>query len=102
MKHYFKKWTTASDVLKKIYCLSKNLMFEIYPHNSSCYQNLQYPERTLLFRKSPLQMYLLCLKSNCNCCREFVKLTESNCSKIHPLKELRNYNRKLFLCPPQK
>ena len=92
MKHYFKKWTTASDVLKKIYCLSKNLIFEIDPLNSSCSQKLPYPERTLLFQKSPLQMYLLCLKSNCNCCREYVKLTESNCSKIHPLKSQQTLN----------
>ena len=47
MTHNFKKWTTASGVLKKIYCLYKNLMLQIDPVNSSCYQKLRYPERTL-------------------------------------------------------
>ena len=60
--HYFKKWTTASGVLKKIYFLCKNLMFQIDPLNSSCSQKLQYPERTVLFWKSPLKMYLVYLK----------------------------------------
>ena len=41
--HYFKKWTTASAVLKKICCLYKNLMFQIDSLNSSCSQKLQYP-----------------------------------------------------------
>ena len=45
MKHYFKKWTTVNGVLKKIYCLYKNLIFQIDPLNISCSQNLQYPER---------------------------------------------------------
>ena len=59
-------------------------MFEIDPLNSSCSQKLQYPERTVLLRKPLLQMYLLCSMSNCNCCCEIVKLTESKCSEIHP------------------
>ena len=53
--HYFKKWTTASGVLKKIYCLYKNLILQIDPLNSSCSQKQQYPERTLrlkVLRKS--------------------------------------------------
>ena len=45
--HYFKKWTTASDVLKKIYCVYKNLILQIDPLNSSCSKKQQYPERTL-------------------------------------------------------
>ena len=36
--HYFKKWTTASGVLNKIYCLYKNLMLQIDPLKSSCSQ----------------------------------------------------------------
>ena len=53
--HYFKKWMTASGVLKKIYCLYKNLILQIDPLNSSCSQKQQYPERTLrlkVLRKS--------------------------------------------------
>ena len=65
--HYFKKWTTASGVLKKIYCPYRNLMFQIDPFNRNRSQKLQYPERTVLFRKSPLQIYLLYLMSNFNC-----------------------------------
>ena len=52
--HYFKKWTTASSALKKIY-LYKNLMLQIDPLNNSCSQKQQYPEKTLrlkVLRKS--------------------------------------------------
>ena len=45
--HYFKKWMTGSGVLKKIYFLYKNVMFQIDPLRSSCSQKQQYPERTL-------------------------------------------------------
>ena len=45
--HYFKKWTTGSGVLKKIYFLYKNVMLQIDPLKSSCSQKQQYPERTL-------------------------------------------------------
>ena len=41
--HYFKEWTTASYVLKKIYCLYKNLMLQIDALSTSCSQKLQYP-----------------------------------------------------------
>ena len=34
--HYSKEWTTASGVLKKVYCLYQNLMLQIDPLNSSC------------------------------------------------------------------
>ena len=44
--HYFKKWTTTSGVLEKIYYLYKNLILQIDPLNSSCSQKQQYPERT--------------------------------------------------------
>ena len=37
---YFKKWTTASVALKKIYCLYKNLMLQIDPLNKSFFQKL--------------------------------------------------------------
>ena len=33
--HYFKKWTTGSGVLRKIYFLYKNVMFQIDPLKSS-------------------------------------------------------------------
>ena len=70
--HYFKKWTTGSGVLKKIYFLYKNMMLQIDPLKSSCSQKQQYSERTLrlkvlqkpplwrksLFRKSHLQVQL--------------------------------------------
>ena len=55
MTHYFKKWATTSGVLKKIYCLYKNLILQIDPLNSSCSQKQQYPEKTLrlnVLRKS--------------------------------------------------
>ena len=45
--HYFKKWTNASGVLKKTYCLYKILMLQKDPVNSSCSKKLQYPERKL-------------------------------------------------------
>ena len=45
--HYFKEWTTASCVLKKIYCLYKSLNLQIDPLSTSCSQKLQYPERKL-------------------------------------------------------
>ena len=45
--HYFREWTTASFVLKKIYCLYKNLVLQIDPLSSSCSQRLQYPKRKL-------------------------------------------------------
>ena len=53
--HYFKKWTTGSGILKKIFCLYKNVMLQIDPLKSSCSQKQQYPERTLrlkVLRKS--------------------------------------------------
>ena len=45
--HYSKKWTTTSGVLKKIYCLAKNLMLQTDPLNSSYSQKQQYPQKTL-------------------------------------------------------
>ena len=53
--HYFKQWTTTGGVLKKIYCLYKNLMLQIDPLNRICSRKQQYPERTLslkVLRKS--------------------------------------------------
>ena len=46
-KHYFKEWTTASCVLKKIYCLYKNVILQIDPLSTSYSEKLQYPEREL-------------------------------------------------------
>ena len=45
MTHYLKERTTVSGVLKKIYCLYKNLMLQIDPLTNNCSQKLQYPER---------------------------------------------------------
>ena len=45
--NYFKKWTTGSGVLKKIYFLDKNMMLQTDHLKSSCSQKQQYPERTL-------------------------------------------------------
>ena len=53
--HYFKKWTTGSGVLKKTFCLYKNLMLQIDSLKSSCSQKQQFLERTLklkVLRKS--------------------------------------------------
>ena len=53
--HYFKKWTTGSGVLKKIYFLKKNVILQIDLLKSSCSQKQQYPERALrlkVIRKS--------------------------------------------------
>ena len=53
--HYFKKWTTGSGVLKKIYCFYKNVMLQIDPPKSNYSQKQQYPERSLslkVLRKS--------------------------------------------------
>ena len=47
MTHCFKEWTIPSGVLRKIYCLYKNLMLQIDLLNSSCSQKLQFPERKL-------------------------------------------------------
>ena len=55
MTHYFKKWTTGSGVLKKIYFLKKNVILQIDLLKSSCSQKQQYPERALrlkVLRKS--------------------------------------------------
>ena len=53
--HYFKKWTTGSGVLKKIFFLYKNVMLQIDPLKSSCSQKQLYPETILrlkVLRKS--------------------------------------------------
>ena len=45
--HLFKKWTTEIGVLKKIYCLYKNVMLQIDPLKNNCSQKQQYPKRKL-------------------------------------------------------
>ena len=63
--HYFKKWTTGSGVLKKIYFLKKNVMLQIDLLKSSCSQKQQYPERVLrlkVLRKSSSLEKLAVLK----------------------------------------
>ena len=68
--HYFKKWTTGSDVSNKIYFIYKNVMLQIDPVKSSCFQKQQYPEETFKV-KSTLKEQLFresdCYEShNCN------------------------------------
>ena len=41
---YFKESTTGSGVLKKIYCLYKNMMLQTHLLKSSCSQKQQYPK----------------------------------------------------------
>ena len=104
--HYFKKRTTGSGFLKKIYFLQKNVMLQIDSLKSSCSQKQQYPKRTLrlkVLRKSSslekqlshlqvqlfttaLLKHLLYFMNKCNYCCEIVKLTKNNCSKSHPCK----------------
>ena len=83
--HYFKEWTTASGVLKKLYCLYKNLMLQIDPLNNSGFQKLQYPEKKLrlyVLRKSGSLEILVVSKVTlasaniCNC--SFKKFTMLN------------------------
>ena len=45
MTHYFEEWTTASGILKKIYCLCKNLMLLIDPLNSTVPRNYGTPKK---------------------------------------------------------
>ena len=64
--HYFKEWRTAGGVLKKIYCLYKNLMLQIYPTSSSCSQKLYAlnTSKEQIFgesRKSPLQAQIFAI-----------------------------------------
>ena len=42
--HCFKKWTTGSGVLKKIYYLYKNVMLQIHLLKSSCSPKQWYPK----------------------------------------------------------
>ena len=51
--HYFKRWTTGSGVLKKIYFLYKNVMLQIDPLKSSCSQRKQSPKGTFKVKSTP-------------------------------------------------
>ena len=81
--HYFKKRTTGSGFLKKIYFLYKNVMLQIDSLKSSCSQKQQYPERTLrlkvLRKSSSLEKVAVTLASaivyNCSS-KTFTKLYE--------------------------
>ena len=42
--HYFKKWTTGSGVLKKVFYLYKNVMLQIHLLKSSCSPKQWYPK----------------------------------------------------------
>ena len=48
IKHYFKKWTTGSSILKEIYFLYKNVMLQIDPLKSSCFQRKHKTPKELL------------------------------------------------------
>ena len=85
--HYFKKWTTGSGVLKKIFFLYKNVMLQIDPLKSSCSQKQQYPERTLklkvlrqnssLEKEAVLKITLAsAIVYNCSCSKIFTILYE--------------------------
>ena len=52
-----------SCVLKKIYCLYKNLRLQVDPLNSSCSQKLHYPEREI----SPLLFGEICCSKSHSC-----------------------------------
>ena len=41
LTHFFKEWTTATGVLKKIYCFHKNMMLQLDPLNRNCCHKLQ-------------------------------------------------------------
>ena len=69
--HYFKEWATAGGVLKKTYCLYKNLIFPIDSASSSWSQKLKavITLKQQLFgesQKSPLQvqMFTIALLKN--------------------------------------
>ena len=71
--HYFKKWTTGSGVLKKIYFLNKNVMLQIEPLKSSCSQRKQYPKGTFKVKSTAKEQLFGesgCYESHkckCNC-----------------------------------
>ena len=69
--HYFKKWTTGSGVLNKIYFIYKNVMLQIDPVKSSCFQKQQYPEETFKVKSTPKEQLFGesdCYEShNCKC-----------------------------------
>ena len=75
--HYFKKWTTGSGVLKKIYFLYKNVMLQIDPLKSSSSQRKQYPEGPFKVKSTPKEELFGesgCNESNnckCNCLQLF-------------------------------
>ena len=51
--HYFERWTTGRGVLKKICCHYKNVMFQIYPPESSCCQKEQHPRKDFKVKSTP-------------------------------------------------
>ena len=105
--HHFKEWAAARFVLKKTYCLYKNLMLQIDPLSSSCTQikAISTPKKQLFgesrwLRKSSLQVQmstfallknLLYLMNNCNCCCGIVELKNERMGKC-----FRAFNTVLF------
>ena len=71
--HYFKKWTTGSGVLKKIYFLYENVMLQIDALKSSYSQRKQYPEGAFKVKSTPKEQLFGesgCYESHnfkCNC-----------------------------------
>ena len=73
---------------EKTYYHYKNLMFQADPLNNSCSQKLQYPERTALFWKLLLQMYLL-----------YSKVHSQVWDNFWQLKALYKWRKMLFISP---
>ena len=67
MTHDFKQWMTPSGVLKKIYCLYKNLIPKIDPFNSSYSQKTSVPLKKIKAISTPKEQLF----------------GESNCSESH-------------------
>ena len=69
--HYFKKWTTGSGVLNKVYFIYKKVMLQIDPLKSRCFQKQQYSDGTFKVKSTPKEQLFEesdCYESrNCKC-----------------------------------
>ena len=63
----FKEWTTENGALKKIHCLSKNLMLQIDPLSSSFPKNYSTRKKTQAVSSPEEQLF-----------------GENSCSESHP------------------
>ena len=73
MTHYFKEWTTVRDVLKKFYCLYKNLMLQRDPKTT-------VPRKKIKAISTPKEQLF----------------RESSCSESHPCANVYNCSSKNF------